>query len=179
MWKNTREQYGLISRLLHWLSAIVIMGLFILGYWMVDLDYYHQWYQKAPHIHQSIGVLLLIATLLRLIWRFTDTKIAAIDSHSSLVKLSSSLTHLALYILLFIIMISGYLISTSDGRAIEVFNWFILPAMGELFANQEDISGLIHEYAAYILIGMALLHAAAAIKHHLIDKDKTLKRMLK
>ena len=75
-------------------------------------------------------------------------------------------------------MISGYLMSTSDNRAIEIFNWFSVPALGELFANQEDISGMIHEYAAYILIAVSAIHALAAMKHHIIDKDETLKRML-
>jgi len=178
MWKNTPNKYGLISKLLHWLSALIVIGLFILGYWMVDLDYYSQWYQKAPHIHQSIGILLLIATLFRLLWRYIDVTPSAIGSHSALVKLSSKLVHMALYILLLVIMITGYLISTSDGRAIEVFNWFTIPALGELFENQEDISGLVHEYAAYLLMIIATLHAIAAIKHHVVDKDDTLTRMI-
>ena len=84
-----------------------------------------------------------------------------------------------LYGLLLVLMCSGYLISTADGRAISVFNWFDVPALGELFSNQEDISGLIHEYVAYILISIAVLHALAAIKHHVIDKDATLTRMFK
>lgn len=75
-------------------------------------------------------------------------------------------------------MISGYLISTEDGRPIAVFGWFSVPALGALFDNQADIAGLVHEYVAYSLITLALLHAVAALKHHFFDKDHTLKRML-
>lgn len=66
--------------------------------------------------------------------------------------------------------------STADGRAIEVFNWFSMPAVGELFLNQADIAGEIHYYLAYSLIGLAALHALAALKHHYINKDNTLKK---
>ncbi len=75
------------------------------------------------------------------------------------------------------VMISGDLISTADNRAIEVFNWFSIPALAELFNKQADIAGLIHQYAAYLLIFLSVLHGAGAIKHHFIDKDHTLKRM--
>ena len=74
MWKNTAERYGIISKSLHWLSAITVVALFILGIWMVELDYYSQWYQEAPHLHQSIGVLLFIATLTRIYLRAAQTQ---------------------------------------------------------------------------------------------------------
>ena len=74
---------------------------------------------------------------------------------------------------------SGYLISTADGRAIDVFNWFAVPALGELIENQEDIAGDVHFYLAWILIVTASLHAIAALKHHFFNKDDTLKQMLR
>jgi len=76
-------------------------------------------------------------------------------------------------------MISGYLISTAKGKPIDVFGLFELPATLHGLDGQEDIAGMVHEYLAYSLIALAVLHAAGAIKHHVIDKDKTLIRMLK
>ena len=75
------------------------------------------------------------------------------------------------------IMLSGYLISTADGRAIEVFSWFEVPATLSDIDGQEDIAGDIHEILAWTLIVLVALHALAALKHHFIDKDTTLKRM--
>jgi cytochrome b561 len=75
-------------------------------------------------------------------------------------------------------MLSGYLISTADGRAIDVFNLFSVPALVSGFDNQEDIAGLVHQIIAYSLIALVVLHALAALKHHFIDRDRTLKRML-
>jgi len=177
MLKNTENKYGIIAKTLHWISALTVLGLFVVGYWMVDLTYYSEWYKTAPLWHKSIGVLLLIASLFRLFWRFYSPAPKAITSHSKQVKLSSSLAHIAIYILLFTLMTSGYLISTADGRGIAVFNWFSVPTLGEIFSEQADIAGLIHKYVAYALIALSLLHAVAAVKHHVIDKDDTLKRM--
>lgn len=179
MWKNTEQAYGIISKLLHWFSAITVFAMFALGYWMVDLSYYSQWYQTAPHWHESVGVLLLFVTIVRLFWRQISQQPAPIASHSAKVIRSSKLVHTAIYVLLLALMVSGYLISTADERSIAVFNWFSVMGFGELIENQEDIAGDIHYYLAYGLIGLSLLHGLAAFKHHLFDKDQTLLRMLK
>jgi cytochrome b561 len=74
-------------------------------------------------------------------------------------------------------MFSGYLISTADGRAVDVFDWFSIPATIHGYDNQEDIAGLVHLVLAISLISLVTLHAAAALKHHFIDRDRTLLRM--
>lgn len=178
MYKNTKQSYGVVSIAIHWLSAIAVIGLFALGYWMVDLNYYSEWYRTGPHIHKSIGLLLLALTLFRLVWKSLNDTPTALTDNKAEAKLGS-MAHMALYFLLLLVMISGYLISTADGRGIEVFTWFTVPSAGELFTDQEDVAGLIHEYAAYAIIGLVLLHAVAALKHHFIDRDNTLTRMLK
>jgi cytochrome b561 len=170
-------QYSSISKLMHWLMAVLILLMFGVGYWMVDLTYYSAWYKTAPHYHKSVGVVLALLLLVRLgtIWRVG--KPAALSSHSRWEQWLAKLTHSLLYLLLIAIMLTGYLISTEDGRGIEVFNWFVLPGLGELFAGQADIAGDLHEWFAYSLMALVLLHAAGAIKHHLLDKDATLRRM--
>ena len=82
-----------------------------------------------------------------------------------------------MYILMFAIFISGYLISTADGRSVQVFNWFEIPASLHGIKNQEDIAGEIHFVLAVSLMILAVIHAAGALKHHFIDRDNTLKRI--
>ena len=176
--RNSVHRYGYWAMSFHWLSALGVVGLFALGYWMVDLDYYSEWYKTAPALHKSIGLSLVLVTLFRMIWRKTQVQPKALDTHSKLEKKAGHYTHYLLYILILLVFVSGYMISTADGRGIEVFELFEVPGFGSLFEDQEDIAGEVHEYATYTLVGLALLHAVAALKHHFIDKDETLNRML-
>jgi cytochrome b561 len=116
--------------------------------------------------------------LFRIVWKLSQHKVEAL-SNNNLEALAGHVVHIALYALLLVVMTSGYLILTADGRGIDIFNWVMIPSLGELFADQEDIAGIVHEYAAYTIIALALLHALAALKHHFINKDQTLTRMTK
>ena len=176
-WRNSSKGWGLVSVLIHWVSALVVIGLFVLGLWMVELTYYDEWYRAAPDLHKSTGVMLLLLTLVRIIWKKTNTLPEQLNTHSDLEKKSASIVHRLMYILLFLIMFSGYLISTADGRSIDVFGMFSLPATIYDIDNQEDIAGLIHLVLAISLIVLVVVHAAGALKHHILDKDLTLKRM--
>ncbi len=170
------ENYNIITRVIHWLSALCIVGLFAVGLWMVDLSYYSEWYRTAPHYHRSIGILLAIVTLFRIVWKYMSASPKPEGKAFEIV--TAKLAHSAMYLLLITIFATGYLISTSDGRGIEVFDWFTVPGAGELFPNQSDLAGEIHFYAAWAVILIAGLHALAALKHHFIDKDNTLRKML-
>lgn len=176
MWRNTRDSYGRVSIALHWVVAIAIPGLFALGLWMVELDYYHPWYRRAPELHKSFGMLLFALMLVRLLWRYLSPCPAPLGS--ALEKRLASLVHRTLYLLLFALVVSGYLISTADGRPLEVFSLLNIPATLSGLENQADSAGEIHELLAFGLIGLAALHALAALKHHFIDHDATLRRIL-
>ncbi|MCL1141870.1 cytochrome b [Shewanella gaetbuli] len=178
MLKNTNTGYGLIAIAMHWVSAIAVIGMFALGFWMVDLTYYSSWYKTAPDIHKSVGLLLFVLILCRLLWRSISIKPQTLASHRLWETQLAHVAHRLLYLLLVLIMISGYLISTADGRGIAFFDWFMVPSLGELFDNQADLAGSFHQYAAYVLIALVVLHALGALKHHFIDKDNTLTRML-
>lgn len=179
MFRNTKLNYGLIAIACHWLSAVVVIGLFAVGVWMVELTYYSPWYKTAPHWHKSVGILLLAVTLFRLVWRLVNPKPASDQNHQTWEKVSAQIAHGAIYLLLLVIMAAGILISTAEGRGIMVFDWFELPGLTPLIENQADIAGDIHQYAAYSLIALVLLHALGALKHHFIDKDSTLLKMIK
>jgi cytochrome b561 len=177
MLKNTNTSYGLLAIVLHWLVAVWIIGLFVLGWYMVDLGYYDDWYQTAPQWHKSLGILLALTMVVRLLWRWFNPKPHI--SGSPMVKKAAEVVHTLLYGWVGLVIVSGYLISTADGRAIEVFDWFEIPATLTGIANQEDIAGVVHWYLAVGLLSMAALHALAAIKHQLIDRDGTLSKMFK
>lgn len=176
-WRNSSSHYGLVSILMHWLVALAVFGLFALGYWMVGLDYYSGWYKTAPDLHKSIGLVLFTVMLARVLWRWLSPPPASLPDHGRMTRLASKLGHSFLYLGLFVLMMSGYLISTADGRGIPVFGLFEVPASLTSIPDQEDVAGLVHEYLAWALVVFAGIHALAALKHHFIDRDRTLLRM--
>ena len=176
--RNTSNSWGLPAILLHWLVAFSVLGLFGLGLWMIELDYYSPWYRQAPDVHRSLGILLMMVILLRLVWRLLNITPAALPSHQPWEIRAAHLSHLLLYLLPLAVMITGYLISSADGRAVSVFDWFEIPALFTGLDQQETIMGDLHRILAWILIGIAAVHAAGALKHHFFDRDTTLTRML-
>lgn len=176
--RNTATEYGLVAILLHWTIGVAVIGLFGLGLWIGDLDYYDAWYQRGPALHKGLGVLLFILVVVRLLWRRLNVQPAPVPTHSVRERRLARLAHLSLHVLLVGTMLAGYLISTADGRPVDVFGLFQLPATLSGIDGQEDIAGEVHELLAFALIGVTVLHAAAALNHHFIDRDRTLKRML-
>ncbi|WP_458734088.1 cytochrome b [Zobellella taiwanensis] len=172
------QKYSLPLRLLHWLTALLVFGLFGVGLWMRNLGYYDPLYQVLPYWHKSVGFLLCALVMVRLLTRAVGRSPGPLASHRPWERGLAHAMHLLLYGLLFGLFASGYLIATADNRPASFFGWFDIPVLITPFPDQEDIAGLLHEYFAWSLIGLVALHAAAALKHHWRDKDDTLKRML-
>lgn len=175
---NSTHTYGYISIALHWISVVLILGLFALGFWMVELGYYDPWYRKAPDLHRSFGILFGCILVARLIWKWRQPKPEACENHSKWERRASSFVHLLLYCLMFLMIPTGYLITTAQGQSLNVFGLVEIPAVVTEVDRLEDYAGWFHIYIAYSLVTLALLHAAAAVKHHFVDRDNTLKRML-
>lgn len=177
-WKNSVTRYGSLSISLHWLVAIAVYGMFALGLWMVTLGYYDTWYHKAPELHKSIGMVLFAVMLVRVVWRFVSPPPKPLSTYSPLTRYSAIAAHLLLYGVLFAILFSGYLISTAEGKPINVFGVVPVPAAFSDLGEQADLAGDIHLWLAWTVVILSGLHGLAALKHHFIDKDITLKRML-
>jgi len=174
--KNSDTEFGLISILLHWVSAVVIIALFILGVWMLGLGYYDKGYHLAPLVHKSVGMIILGLMLFRLIWRTVNLSPAPL-SNNSMDKLIAPFVHHCLYWLVFLVCITGYLIVTAADSGVSIFDWFEVPAIIEGRDGQEDLAGAWHWYLSLALIVLTMLHSAAALKHHLLNKNNTLLRM--
>lgn len=176
MLKDSRMSYGWVSIALHWVMALVIFGLFGLGVWMRGLDYFDAWYNRAPELHKSLGMLLLFMLLLRMAWRAINVRPELIGHAWE--RLAAMSMHHVQYLLMLAVVVSGYLIPTAEGRGIDVFGWFTVPALLEFSKHQTEFIGQLHKYAAWTLVVLAVLHALAALKHHFVDRDATLRRML-
>ncbi|WP_409523574.1 cytochrome b [Nitrincola sp. MINF-07-Sa-05] len=175
--RNSKHQFGWMTILLHWLAALAVIGMYPLGLYIVSLSYYDPGYRIYPDIHRSIGILLAMLLAFRLLWRLVNPSPVSL-SHIRWERLAASAGHIALYALVLVVILSGYMLSTADGRSISVFNWFSVPAIPSLATRQEELAGTVHFYAATGLIVMASIHALAALKHHYLNRDNTLRRIL-
>ena len=175
--KNTENGYGWVAIALHWLVAVAVFAMFGLGLYMIELTYYDAWYKGSLDLHKSAGILMALTVLIRFVWRLINPSPKGL-SPKPLENLAAHLAHGLLYLMMAALFISGYLISTADGQGIAVFELFTVPAT--LSADhQEDIAGDVHRWLAWGLMGLVGLHALAALKHHFLNRDATLKRMLR
>lgn len=176
MLKNTQHQYGWISIVLHWSMALAFITMYFVGDWMVELDYYDSWYHRAPQLHKSVGILLVTLMIFRFVWNKLQSRPQELGDNRLMIRLAW-LGHQGFYLFVISLFISGYLISTAKGKGIDVFNWFQIPALLAESKDRGDLAGDIHELLANLFILMAMGHALAALYHHFIVKDNTLKRM--
>lgn len=176
MARENPNRYSPLAQWLHWLSALLVLALFGLGLWMVQLGYYHDWYHRAPWLHIGGGLLLAALTVIRLIWLALHGTPAPLLQGPGLwlARLGQGL----MYALLILLPVTGYLITSADGSGADFFGLFSLPSLWQLPSEQVDRLGQWHLWAAWLLIGLALGHAAAALDHHWRRRDDTLRRML-
>lgn len=178
MLRNSSTGYGLLAMFLHWSMALLIFALFGLGLWMVELDYYDTWYHQAPDLHKSLGLLVAFLWLLRLLWRCFDRQPEPEPNYKPWEHRLALIMHRLFYVLIVLMIVAGYMISTAEEVGVSFFGWFEIPAVLTAFEQQADVAGWIHWALAWLIIVAAALHSAAALKHHFVDGDRTLLKML-
>lgn len=174
---DRQDRFSITTRILHWLIAMHMIGLIALGWWMIDLSFYSSWYYTAPFLHKAFGVVTFLLGLLLLINKWAGNRPDPLVSHTAFEKNASKVAHWVLLINVLAIPVSGYIFTTSKGEGISMFGLFELPALFAVSESLRDWAISFHIYASYGLLAVIALHAAGAVKHHLIDRDRTLRRM--
>jgi cytochrome b561 len=177
---NTEDRYGVIAILFHWSMAFLVMGLAALGLYMVTLPDAGFNTRKVALVlcHKEFGVLVLVLLAMRLAWRVTHILPRLVEQLPDWQKIVARFVHLCFYALLFALPMSGCLMSSAAGIPVSFFGLFMLPDFvprdDELFQGYIAI----HKWLAYVLILFILVHAGAALRHHFVFKDDTLRKML-
>ena len=173
--KNTDDRYGWIAISLHWIVAVVIIGLLCLGLYMTGLPVGIE-KLKLYGWHKEFGLLVLLLVCFRLYWRFINrTPRLSIPWYE---KLAARLVHWAFYGFMLAMPLTGWLMSSAAGVPVSFFGLFIFPTLIAPNPDLLDVFRTIHNYLAYVLIATIVLHTLAALKHHFIDKDDILRRMI-
>ena len=177
-WRNTDNTYGWASIVQHWLALPLVLFLLGSGIYMVTLTYYDPLYTRLPHWHKVVGVLTLLLTLARIAWRLGSTRPAPLPA-PRWQQWSARLVHLGFYLALLALGITGYIITTAKGKPIDLFWGWQLPALGSWPTDTAELSGVLHRWIGYGIGALILLHSCAALVHHFIQRDATLRRMLR
>jgi cytochrome b561 len=181
MLTNSVERYGLVSRLLHWLMALLILTMIGIGATMTDLDKEDPLRTQLYTLHKEIGVTILALAVLRILWiQASRPPVLPAALQRWEVVFAKSTVGL-LYLLMLATPITGYLMTNTGGKPINYFGLFDLPALMGKSHNLHEILEDVHGFLAFSILALVGLHVAGVIKHRLIDKDPevdVLKRML-
>lgn len=174
--KNTATHFGVVAILLHWIVAILIIGLLAVGLYMVRLPISLE-KLKLYGWHKEYGFLVLFLAVFRLVWRLAN-QLPELSALPLLEKIAARSMHWAFYGFMFAMPITGWLITSAAGLPASFFGLFTLPNLIAPDAHNLVLFEWIHQWLAYALIAAIGLHTAAALKHHFINKDDILKRMI-
>lgn len=175
------SRYSTAAIAMHWLLALVIAAMFVVGVYMTDLPFSPQ-RLKLYNWHKWAGVSFLALTLLRMLWRVTHRPpalpITVTRNMPGWQTRAYHATHHLMYLLFFAVPLVGWAYSSAAGFPIVWFGQLPLPDL--LSANKElaELIKPLHKLLALALVALAGLHIAAALKHHLVDRDGLLSRML-
>lgn len=175
--KNTRLGYGLVAILLHWSMALLILGMLALGLYMVRMPIsleklkFYGW-------HKEVGILILELAILRIVWRLYNILPALPEAMPVLEKLAARSIHLIFYGVLIVMPLTGWMISSAAGLSVSFFGLFLLPNLVGPNPALMAILAQVHAWLAYALIALVGLHTLAALKHHFINKDDVLRKMV-
>lgn len=173
--KNSKTHYGKVAIILHWIMAILLMYLLLWGLYMVKLPIGLE-KLKMYGWHKEFGILALMLVTVRLLWRFINTTPAL--NISFLEKIAARAVHWLFYLLMLALPVTGWLITSAAGLPVSFFGLFVLPNLISSDPQSLLLYEEIHKWIGYGLIAILFLHIAAALKHHFINKDNILKRML-
>ena len=194
---NNNTKYTNVAIVLHWLIGIAILFMFVLGWFMTELpketpkttsfDIFNlgliTWGVEEEqsqrsfyfNLHKSVGLSLLMLIVLRMYWRFTHRPPAFLNSMKIWEKRLAKATHHSLYLLMFLIPLSGIIMSAGSKYGIKWFGIKVIPGFND--KGVRDLFLEFHEIFGLLLLLILILHILGAVKHSIVDKDGTLRRM--
>lgn len=175
---NAETRYTRTAIALHWLLAVLIFGGFGLGLYMHDLPFSPQ-KLKLYSWHKWIGVSVFLLLLIRGLWRITHRPPPLPSGMPAWQRRAAHFSHGGLYLLMFVIPLSGWLMSSASGYKLVYFGIIPLPDLLDKNKAVAEVLVEVHEILAFTLVALVAVHAAAAIKHQFIDHDGTLMRMFR
>ncbi len=172
------QSYTTTAKILHWLIALLIIAAFTMGLVMVDIPGFTPTKLKYFSWHKWLGVTVLALAAVRLLWRHRNRPPAHPAGMPAWQLKAADYTHVLLYVLMFAVPLSGYLYTTAAGVPVVYLGLFPIPAAFEADTALKALLKPVHYWLNMGLAALVFMHVAAALKHHFVDRDDVLKRML-
>jgi cytochrome b561 len=176
MQHSTSKRYTTLAIALHWVLGAALVASFMVGQYMTDLPFSPQ-RLKLFNWHKWAGISILALSLLRLVWRLTHRPPADVPMPRWQQR-AARITHGALYVLFFATPLAGWAYSSAAGFPIVWFGVLPLPDWVSVSKPLADAAKAVHSALAWCMAGLAVLHVAAALKHHFAHRDGLLARMI-
>ncbi len=176
-WRNSQDRYGAVAQTLHWAMALLIVCLVGLGWYMTDLETSPRKFELYG-LHKSTGMVVLALAVVRLAWRLVNP---APPLPAGMPRWETGLAkgaHHAIYALLFLVPVSGYLFNATANFPLSIYGLFTVPNLVGPSETLKPITQTAHHWLGSALVGILLLHVAGALKHHFVSRDDVLTRML-
>lgn len=175
-WRNTSKEWGRVTQIFHWGMFFLIVGQFTLAYTMIDLPSSPQ--KMALYAwHKQMGISLLFLVFLRLWWREINPVPKESKVAPSWDRVLSQSNIWILYILMFLMPLSGLLMSILGGHGVSYFNLFVIPPLMEEQNFYAKAFYITHVWSSYCLLAFVILHILGGLYHHFIWKDTIFLRM--
>lgn len=175
--KNTETRYGLIAKLLHWVIGLSIIGMLAFGLYIDGLENDDPSRGDMYGLHKAVGLVILGLVSLRVVWFLINFgKPKPLETHTKIEVYAAKSAHIALYVLMVAVPLSGWVMSSAYGFPVELFG-YKFSIIDERDLDLAKQAGDLHELTAYVIMGVIGLHILGAVKHVVIDRDDTLKRM--
>jgi len=176
---NTIRRYGAIAILLHWAMALLLVGLVAMGLYMTRLP--DAGFDKTKILlimyHKEFGILALGLVGVRWGWRFGNVKPGLVDM-PEWQKVAARFVHLCFYAFMIALPLSGWLMSSAAGFPVSFFGLFFLPDLVDYNERQFQFFLALHRFLGWALIPLIAVHVGAALAHHFIHRDESLRKML-
>ncbi|WP_170294735.1 cytochrome b [Roseospira navarrensis] len=175
--RDTRDRFGLVSVFNHWVLVAVVLGLLVTGLLLAEVLPESARPYLVP-LHKQVGLVSAVLIGWMVIWRWTQkSRPGPIEGTSKPEALARAGMHALLLIGAGVLVVSGVMMSILSGHEVSVLGLFTIPPIGEDKA-QAALPHLVHEVVGWAMVAAVALHAAVGVKHHVLNKDETLTRML-
>ncbi len=175
--RNSDQSWGTVAKTLHWFIAVMILGMFVLGWAAVN-------YPMSPLKlrlfiwHKTLGISLLALVLFRIAWRLANPTPVPPSGMRRWERPLARASHVLLYVVMLAMPLSGWVIHSAANFPLKLYGLVLLPSIAPADKALQTQAELVHLTLFWIFVALLLLHVGAALHHHFVYRDDTLTRML-